>query len=145
MGVHDCGVVQQSSPVHSGVKVDWDELARTAWLVRGNAFLVGKTAVGCAVLSVSGKVFTGCNVEHRYRCHDIHAEVNAIGQMVAAGERQLRAVMVVAQRERFTPCGSCMDWVFQFGDGECLVAYQDTPGGRVTVHTALELMPFYPR
>jgi cytidine deaminase len=123
---------------------DWVSMAVSAWEVRENAHLYGPTAVGASVLSIDGRVFTGCNVEHRFRSHDIHAEVNAIGNMVAHGEKRLIAVMIAAERQRFTPCGACLDWIFQFGGPECKVGYQKKKGGSIEVLTAGELMPHYP-
>jgi cytidine deaminase len=123
---------------------EWRRLAEHAWACRARAYILGTTRVGAAALADDGQVFVGCNVEHRYRSHDIHAEVNAIGSMVAAGRTALRAILIVAERERFTPCGACMDWIFQFGGPRCFVAYQSRPGGEVKVFTAEELMPYYP-
>ena len=125
-------------------EINWNELAKKAWAVRENAHLIGKTKVGAALFSESGRIFCGCNVEHKFRSHDIHAEVNAIGNMIAGGDIRLLAILVVAERERFTPCGSCMDWIFQFGGTECRVAFQSNPQGSISFYTAHELMPHYP-
>jgi len=84
-------------------------------------------------------------VEHMFRSHDVHAEVNAITSMVAAGYKRMVAVVVAAERERFTPCGACMDWVFQFGGGECVVASQSAHRKPLVRYTAAQLMPYYPR
>ena len=120
------------------------KLAAVAWRIRENAYVLGKTKVGCAVLSDNGRVFEGCNVEHPFRCHDIHAEVNAISSMVAGGEKHLVAVFIVAERDRFTPCGGCMDWIMQFGSADTIVAFQGTRNGPIQQYTAGQLMPFYP-
>lgn len=85
-----------------------------------------------------------CNVEHRYRCHDVHAEVNAITTMISSGRKQIRAVVIAAERERFTPCGGCMDWIMQFAVEPCYVLAQSTPGAPIQSFTTTELMPFYP-
>jgi len=120
-------------------------LAEAAWHVRDNAHIVGKTKVGCAVLAQSGEIFVGCNVEHIYRCHDVHAEINAITSMISGGQKDLNAVVIVAERDLFTPCGGCLDWIFQFGGGNCLVASQSKRDGPLQRYTAQQLMPFYPR
>ncbi len=125
-------------------KQDWEALAKTAWEVRRNAHLYGPTAVGAAVLTKSNHLFAGCNVEHKFRSHDVHAEVNAITTMVANGEKDLRAVMIAAERDRFTPCGACMDWIFQFGSDTCEIGYQNNHGGEIEILTAGDLMPHYP-
>lgn len=119
-------------------------LAAEAWRVRENARILGDTKVGCAVLTSDGRIFGGCNIEHKFRCHDVHAEVNAISSMIAGGGSRLAAVVIAAARERFTPCGGCMDWIFEFGQTECIVAFQGTPGGPLETYLAGDLMPFYP-
>ena len=123
---------------------EWGQMSTVAWQVRSSAFLYGNTAVGAAVLSKAGKIYSGCNVEHQFRSHDFHAETNAIGNMVSGGDTQILAVLVVAERERFTPCGACMDWIFQFGGPACLVGFQNKPQGKIMILTAAQLMPYYP-
>jgi cytidine deaminase len=118
---------------------------RVAWAARDHARIIGLTAVGAAVLSEEGNVWVGANVEHRFRSHDIHAEVNAIGTMVAAGDQVIRAVVVVANRERFTPCGSCMDWIFEFASPDCEIYFQSAIGASWSRFTPEQLMPHYPR
>jgi cytidine deaminase len=122
----------------------WENLAEIAWVTRNNAYLIGETAVGAAILTDEGKIFSGCNVEHRFRINDSHAEVNAITTMVAAGYKIIRCIIVVSERSRFTPCGSCMDWIFQFGGPDCEVAYQSGRNGQIFTFLAKDLMPFYP-
>jgi cytidine deaminase len=100
--------------------------------------------VGCAVASHNGEIALGCNVEHQFRSHDIHAEVNAIGNLVCLGHHDLAVIAIAAVRERFSPCGACLDWIFEFGGANCVVAWQATPGGDLITVTAGELMPYYP-
>jgi len=64
--------------------------------------------------------------------------------MVAAGHTDLKAIVIAAERERFTPCGSCMDWIYQFGGHSCVVGYQSKKGGEIITLSAQELMPYYP-
>lgn len=120
-------------------------LAAAAWNTRENAHILGNTKVGCSVLTDRGRVFGGCNVEHMFRCHDVHAEVNAISSMVSSGDRTIIAVVIVAERDRFTPCGGCMDWIMQFGSEDTVVAFQPERGGPLQRYSAHELMPHYPR
>lgn len=60
-------------------KAQLDKLVEAAWKVREHAYILGETKVGAAAMSSDGSVSAGCNVEHRFRSHDMHAEVNAIG------------------------------------------------------------------
>jgi cytidine deaminase len=124
--------------------IDWDRLAHCAWDVREHSRVHGKTMVGAAALSAQGNIHVGCNVEHRFRSHDVHAEVNALTTMASVGDGPAVAVLVASPRERFTPCGGCLDWIFELGGPHCLVAFQSTPGGPIATFRADELMPHYP-
>ncbi len=126
-------------------KVDWEELSKAAWEVRNNAHIFGKTKVGAAGLSSKNNIYTGCNIEHLFRSHDIHAETNCISNMVRSGDKSLIAILIVAERKQFTPCGSCLDWIFQFGGPNCLVAFQASNVGKIKIFKAKELMPHYPK
>ncbi|HZP62581.1 MAG TPA: hypothetical protein VFB28_04125 [Terriglobales bacterium] len=123
-----------------------ETLLAEAWKVRERAFVIGPTKVGCALLTQSGKIYAGCNVEHRYRSHDVHAEVNAISSMITGGDRQIISLAIAAERDRFTPCGACMDWIFQFADPEsCAILCQTAPSSQIARYRLHDLMPFYPR
>lgn len=124
---------------------DWEDLAKIAWAVRERSRIIGKTKVGCALLSDERVVVSGCNIEHKYRSHDIHAETNTIGNLIANHGKSFTSIIIVAERDSFTPCGSCMDWIFEIGGADVRVGFQSKPGGVIDIHTAGELMPFYPR
>lgn len=125
--------------------IPWEMLGERAWAARERAHIHGRTRVGAAVLSAQKTIFTGCNVEHKFRSHDVHAEVNALTTMVGAGEGPAVAIVIVAERERFTPCGSCLDWIFELGGPETLVAFQNAPGTEMQPLRADKLMPHFPR
>lgn len=132
----------------SKIKIDdkayWRVLSELAWKARERSYLIGETAVGAALITPDGTTYTGCNVEHRYRVHDVHAEVNCITSMVSGGHRSFLAILVAAKRKRFTPCGSCLDWIIQFGGLDCLIGYEQAPAAKTKIHTAREMMPLYP-
>jgi cytidine deaminase len=126
-------------------KNEISKMTKEAWKAWEHAFVFGNTKVGATVMSSDGSIYSGCNVEHRFRSHDVHAEVNAITSMVTAGKTELIAIVIVAERDQFTPCGACMDWIFQFGGPSCLIAYQSERGGKIQQFLAKDLMPFYPK
>ncbi|MBO3700194.1 cytidine deaminase [Roseivirga sp. E12] len=126
------------------IKLDWDSLFQRAWEARENASILGNTKVGSALITKQGNIFGGCNIEQTYRNKDIHAEVNAISTMVGAGEKEFLAIAIVAQREFFTPCGTCLDWIFQFGGPDTIVGIQNSIQGETKFYKASELMPHYP-
>lgn len=126
------------------ISYNWNNLSKAAWTVRDNAFIFGDTKVGCAIMSEKGAIYSGCNIEHIFRI-SIHAEVNAISNMISSGEIKFSHILVVAEREYFTPCGACMDWIIQHGGNNCIVGFQNSRSGNVQSFFASELMPHYPR
>jgi|SRR6185312_7743912 len=126
-------------------KTDLLRLAMIAWNVREHAHIIGPTRVGCAILGSDNAIYSGCNVEHRFRSHDVHAEVNAITSMVSSGCPTFTAMFIAAERDRFTPCGACMDWIMQFASGDDIeIVAQSKREGPLQRFIARQLMPYYP-
>ena len=83
-------------------------------------------AVGAALLTRSGQVFTGCNVENAMFGLTVCAERVAVFKAVCAGARDFAAI-AVATAPGASPCGSCRQVLREFGrDLRILVA--DTAG-----------------
>lgn len=98
-------------------------------------------AVGAAVRTPSGGVHVGCNVENAAYPEGICAETAAIAAMVAAGERVIAEVAVVADTdEPITPCGGCRQRIAEFGDGDTLVVMATLAGDRRSASIA-QLLP----
>ncbi len=71
--------------------------------------------VGAAVLTASGHIFTGCNIENASFGATMCAERVAIFAAVAAGQRQFQALAVVADTpEPVAPCGLCRQVLAEF-------------------------------
>lgn len=95
--------------------------------------------VGAALLTKTGKVFAGVNVENAAYPDSICAERSAIFSAVSAGEREFEAI-VVATRNGGTPCGSCRQVLSEFGlDIEVLLV--NDAGELVQHNTVRELLP----
>jgi len=78
--------------------------------------------VGCAVLSESGRMFTGANIENASYGLTVCAERNALFAMVAAGEKRFDALLVTADTERpVRPCGACLQVMAEFATPESRV------------------------
>ena len=95
--------------------------------------------VGAAVLTADGEIFNGVNVENASYGLTVCAERNAIGAMIAAGERQIAAV-AVASENGVTPCGACRQVLREFG-GDVPVWIIDDTSGVVRETTLGELLP----
>jgi cytidine deaminase len=97
--------------------------------------------VGAAVLTDSGKVFAGCNVENASYPEGWCAETSALAQMVSAGETKIVEVAVVAEKmARITPCGGCRQRLAEFGTAATRVHLCDASGVVETV-TLGDLLP----
>lgn len=82
-----------------------------------------KFRVGAAVLTGTGKIFSGCNVENASYGLCNCAERTAIFSAVAAGERKLKCVVVYTPTRNATaPCGACRQVIFEFGPSVRIVS-----------------------
>ncbi len=72
--------------------------------------------VGAAILAVSGKIYSGCNIEFDNYTNTIHAEESAIVSMVMGGDSVPLAVAVYTKEDDpFYPCGLCRQSLFEMG------------------------------
>jgi cytidine deaminase len=107
--------------------------------------------VGAAVLTASGRVFSGCNVENSSFGLTVCAERVAVFKAVSAGQREIRAVAVYAPAPQSKtgnrkskmpllapPCGACLQVISEFGENaEIALA-----NGRATkTYNLKELLP----
>lgn len=98
-----------------------DELYEIANRARERAYApYSKITVGAALLSASGKIYTGVNIENAAHSPGICAERCAIFEAVANGERDFIKIAVAGgkegdvPREVFAPCGVCRQVMAEF-------------------------------
>ncbi|MDU8943319.1 cytidine deaminase [Ovoidimarina sediminis] len=97
--------------------------------------------VGAAIRTASGKVFTGCNVENVAYPEGTCAEAGAIAAMVAAGEREIAEVAVIADSpDPVSPCGGCRQKIAEFAGGAVPVTLANMDGVTLS-YTVAELLP----
>lgn len=96
-------------------------------------------AVGAAVLSGAGVIYSGCNIENASFPLTICAERVAVFKAVSEGDREVRAVAVVT-RDGGSPCGACRQVIAEFGaEAVILIAGES---GVVTLETTIrDLLP----
>ncbi len=70
--------------------------------------------VGAALLTNSGKIYDGVNVENAAYPDGICAERVAVFKAVSEGEKRFEA-LVVSTSNGGTPCGSCREVLAEFG------------------------------
>lgn len=99
-----------------------------------------KFRVGAALLTSSGKVYTGCNVENASYGLTICAERTAVFNAVSEGHRKFKAIAVVAPSAALSPCGACRQVLAEFGEMVVLCA-DSRNRRRVRIHLLSELLP----
>lgn len=109
------------------------ELINMAIEVRKNAISPTKYYVGAALLTDSGKVYTGCNLGTEDGIFNICAERVAICKMLSEGEKSFSKIAVVGGPEDklvyTTPCGVCRQLIMTFGkDIDVVMGYPNENG-----------------
>jgi cytidine deaminase len=118
------------------------ELVEAARAARANAYApYSRYAVGAAVRTTDGRIFTGCNIENASYGLSICAERVALFSAVAQGAHAIEAVAIITQ-EGATPCGACRQVLMEFAPypDTCWVILA-TPETVVARHTLAELLP----
>jgi cytidine deaminase len=103
-----------------------------------------KFTVGAAILSSSGNIYTGCNVENASFGATICAERAAISAMIVAGDREpLVCTIVSGRKDPAPPCGICRQVLAEFGPSLKLVLVGDPPKGEgdVKAHALDRIFP----
>ena len=96
-------------------------------------------AVGAALLTKTGEIYTGVNVENAAYPTSICAERVAVFKAVSEDEREYEA-MVVASSNGGTPCGACRQVLSEFGfDTKILIV--DGEGTLIQETTVGDLLP----
>jgi cytidine deaminase len=119
-----------------------DEMFAAALAVQQNAYApYSNYRVGAALLTASGAIYAGCNVENAAYPQTACAEAGAIAAMVAAGEREIVAVLTVCDGDMLgTCCGGCRQRIREFARLDTPVHAADGGGVRATF-TLEQLLP----
>lgn len=97
-------------------------------------------AVGAALRTAEGKIYTGCNIENASYGLTVCAERVALFKAVSAGERNFAALAVVADTpDVCSPCGACRQVLAEFGPE--LKVMMANLEGKMVVKDIQELLP----
>ena len=96
--------------------------------------------VGAALLTKSGKVYTGTNVENSTFGLTVCAERVAVFKAVVRGDKDLAKIVVVVDKEPpITPCGACRQVLSEFAKDLKIVCANLE--GKVERYSLKELLP----
>jgi len=108
---------------------------------RGRAYApYSEFAVGAALLSKGGRVFTGCNVENASYGLTVCAERVALFKAVSEGVREFEAIAVACGDTPCSPCGACRQALREFAP-DLKVVLADAEGRKWETTTLSQLLP----
>ena len=102
--------------------------------------------VGAALLTKSGKIYTGCNIENASYTPTNCAERTAFFKAVSEGVRDFQAICIVGGKdgkltEYTAPCGVCRQVMAEFCDPEHFMIYLVKSLDDMKTYSLKELLP----
>ena len=103
--------------------------------------------VGAALLTKSGKIFQGCNIENATYTPTNCAERTAFFKAVSEGEREFTAIAIAGGKAEkqisgyCTPCGVCRQVMMEFCDPDTFQIILASSPDEWKVYTLRELLP----
>lgn len=117
----------------------WEPLLQRAIEVREKSYSpYSHYKVGAALITISGKVYTGCNIENAAYSPSVCAERTAIFKAVSEGEREFAAIAVVTS-DGGAPCGICRQVIREFAPNLTIIVGNTL--GNYQVFTLADLLP----
>ncbi len=124
------------------------ELIRTALQMRERSYCpYSRFAVGAALLTGSGRIYTGCNIENAAFSPTCCAERTAVFKAVSEGETDFRAIAVAGGRAGeepagfCTPCGVCRQVLAEFVRSEDFPVIMAVSPDNYRISTLAGLLP----
>ena len=123
--------------------MDFKELVEKAKRARGFSYSpYSKFRVGAALLTKTGKIYTGCNIENIGFSPTVCAERTAIFKAISEGEKEFDAIAVISDLETTVyPCGVCRQVMTEFFKPDTPIICADR-NGEYKVLKFSEVMPF---
>ena len=129
------------------IEKQMETLARAALEAREHAYVpYSNFAVGAALLTKSGKIYEGANIENAAYTPTNCAERTAFFRAVYEGEREFAAIAVAggkageAPKDFCAPCGVCRQVMREFCGGDFVILLVKSPG-EIKQYTLSELLP----
>ena len=103
--------------------------------------------VGAALLTKSGKIYTGCNIENASYTPTNCAERTAFFKAVSEGERKFRAICIIGGKDISEtvctpPCGVCRQVMAEFCDPKKFKVILASGREKYRILRLEELLPF---
>lgn len=117
------------------------ELIKIAEDAKKNAYVpYSNFRVGAAILTKSGKIYTGCNIESASYSATICAERTAIVKCVSDGHKDIAKIAIVGSENKLSyPCGICRQLLIEFGKDIDIIVAKNVD--EFVTYTIDELLP----
>ena len=112
-------------------RMEAEELIKAAMEAKEHAYVpYSHFRVGAALLTKSGKVYQGCNIENASYSLTVCAERTAIFKAVSEGYTRFRAIAVAGSSDDnfikpCVPCGACLQVISEFCGNELKIILSD--------------------
>ena len=121
-----------------------DKLIKLAYEAREHSYSpYSHYSVGACLLTKSGKLYQGCNIENAGFTPTICAERTAFFKAVYDGERAFEAIAVVSTGvEPGFPCGVCRQVMAEFCEKDFLIITGNRDASKIVECSFAELLPW---
>ena len=128
-------------------RMEYRELIIQAVAAKESAYApYSKFRVGAALLTKSGRIFTGCNIENAAYTPTNCAERTAFFKAVSEGERAFCAICIVGGKDGVltgytAPCGVCRQVMMEFCNPNTFQVILAVSKEKYKIFTLKELLP----
>lgn len=126
--------VNDNSIMHDNKK-----LINSAKRAMKNAYApYSKFRVGAAIITTSGRIYTGCNIENASYGLTLCAERVALFKAISEGEKHFKSIAIFASKNPAYPCGACRQVLFELAPKIKIIVIENK---NYIVYSIKELLP----
>ncbi len=93
--------------------------------------------VGAALMTSSGRIYAGCNIENVSFGLTVCAERVALFKAIADGERNFKSMAIVGSKNPAYPCGACRQVLYEFAKNLDVIIIKKGRPGKIKLNKLL--------
>lgn len=117
------------------IGVSEKRLLEAALKTMDKAYVLWGFRVGAAVLAADSQIYEGCNIESWISGLGICAERCAINHAILRGNRKIREIAIVTEKNDYKeprPCGMCLQYINDFAvNSKTKIVMANVANGRI--------------
>ena len=124
--------------------MNYTSIVKAAQKAKRNSYSpYSKFRIGAAVLTQSGKIFTGCNIENSSFSLTICAERTALFKAISESQKKFKVIAIASDKNEFiTPCGACRQVLLELAGNIDVILVNGKGKSKTTKLATLLPMPF---